>query len=236
MSSCSPRACVFQPMEGSWNLTALSATVVMSGEGKAVVCAVGRDSEFGKTAREVALSAKERTVLQETMTRLAKVLAFFALAASAVIPAIGFLRGLNYQEMIVTWLALTFLMIPGQPPIIITMALALASFRLARIKLVVKRLRGAEVLGQVTAIVTDKTGTITEKRMQVEKFILSNGEERAPAELDAETKREILFALPQYSSDPTDTAVQSAVKNSFEIPKPISFAGFTEDRPWRTIG
>ena len=213
-----------------------SGTVVMSGEGKAIICAVGRESEFGKIARDVAIASKEKTVLQETMTRLAKILAIFALGVSILIPAIGFLRGLNLQEMIVTWLALTFLMIPGQPPVIITMALALASFQLAKIKLVVKRLRGAEVLGQVTAIITDKTGTITENRMQVEKFILSNGEERAPAELDAETKREILFALPQYSSDPTDTAVQSAVKNSFEIPKPISFAGFTEDRPWRTIG
>ncbi|RNJ47914.1 HAD-IC family P-type ATPase [Methylocystis hirsuta] len=180
-----------------------SGTVVMSGEGKALACAVGRNSEFGKTAREVALAAKEKTLLQETMTRLAKVLAIFALAVSALIPAIGFLRGLNFQEMIVTWLALTFLMIPGQPPIIITMALALASFRLANSKLVVKRLRGVEVLAQVTAIVTDKTGTITENRMQVETFILPNGEERTPASLSAENKRDILLALPRHSNDPT---------------------------------
>jgi len=213
-----------------------SGTVVMSGEGKALACAVGRNSEFGKTAREVALATKEKTLLQETMTRLAKVLAIFALAVSALIPAVGFLRGLNLQEMIVTWLALTFLMIPGQPPIIITMALALASFRLANIKLVVKRLRGVEVLAQVTTIVTDKTGTITENRMRVETFILPNGEERLPTSLSAENKRDILSALPRHSNDPTDLAVLSVVEDSFDVPQPASFSGFGENKPLRIIG
>ncbi len=213
-----------------------SGTAVMSGEGKAVVCAVGRESEFGKIASEVAAASKEKTVLQQTMTRLAKILAFFAVAASILIPAVGFLRGLSWQEMIVTWLALTFLMIPGQPPIIITMALALASFQLAKIHLVVKRLRGAEVLAQTSAIVTDKTGTITENRMRVEKFILPTGKEYVPQNLDLELKRDIFLALPQYSNDPTDLAVHAAVANSFKAPKPVSFGGFTEDRPWRIIG
>src|SRR3990167_11323961 len=113
-----------------------AGTTVLNGEGKAVVVAVGATSELGKIAGEVAKANKEKTVLQEAMTRLAKILAVFAIGVSILIPAIGFLRGLNFQEMVVTWLSLTFLMIPGQPPIIITMALALASFKLAKIKLV----------------------------------------------------------------------------------------------------
>lgn len=213
-----------------------SGTMVMSGEGKVIICAVGPESEFGKIASEVAAVTKEKTVLQETMTRLAKLLALFAIAVSILIPSVGFLRGLSMQEMIVTWLALTFLMIPGQPPIIITMALALASFRLARIQVVVKRLRGAEVLAQVTAVVTDKTGTITENLMRVEKFILPTVEEYAPENFALEAKQDILLALPRYSNDPTDLAVRSAVANSLEVPQPIFFSGFTEERPWRIIG
>src|SRR3972149_11991516 len=126
--------------------------------------AVGEKSEFGKITKEVARTQRERTVLQTAMGQLAKTLAILALIVSALIPLIGFLRGLNFQEMVITWLALTFLMIPGQPPIIITMALALASFELAKKNLIVKRLRGAETLGQITALLTDKTGTITENR------------------------------------------------------------------------
>ncbi|HLG55219.1 MAG TPA: hypothetical protein VI485_07800, partial [Vicinamibacterales bacterium] len=74
------------------------------------------------------------------MTRLAKTLAVLAIIVSVLIPLVGFLRGFDLQEMVLTWLALTFLMIPGQPPVIITLALALASFELARKNIVVKRL------------------------------------------------------------------------------------------------
>ena len=160
-----------------------SGTTVLSGEGKALVMAVGEKSEFGRIAKEVARTQRERTVLQTSMGQLARTLAILALIVSALIPLIGFLRGLNFQEMVITWLALTFLMIPGQPPIIITMALALASFELAKKNLIVKRLRGAETLGQITVLLTDKTGTITENRMRVAVFILPDGSEKNREEL-----------------------------------------------------
>ena len=212
-----------------------AGTMVLNGEGKALVVAVGGKSELGKIASEVNKANKEKTILQESMTRLAKILAVFAIAVSILIPAVGFLRGLSSKEMIVTWLALTFLMIPGQPPVIITMALALASFKLAKINLVVKRLHGVEALSQVTAIVTDKTGTITENRMQAESFILPVGEEVSPDKLQPSLKQAILHALPRYGNDPTDEAVYEAVKNSFEIETPLSFAGFSENQPLRRI-
>jgi high-affinity K+ transport system ATPase subunit B len=134
----------------------------VSGEGKGVVVAVGKNSELGRITHEVHIQKTEKTFIQNAMTRLAATLAVVAIVVSVLIPLIGYFRGLQAQEMIVTWLALTFLMVPGQPPIIITMALALASFELARNNVVVKRLRGVEVLGQTTALMADKTGTITE--------------------------------------------------------------------------
>lgn len=212
-----------------------SGTIVLNGEGKSVVVAVGVESEFGKIAQAVAKTEKEKTVLQESMTRLAKILAIFAIGISILISTVGFLRGLNLQEMIITWLALTFLMVPGQPPIIITMALALASFKLANIKLVVKRLHGVESLSQVTTIVTDKTGTITKNSMIVDYFIMPNGEKILPKNMVSELKRSILYALPRYGNDPTDEAVRVAVKDSLEVAAPVSFSGFSEHQPWRTI-
>lgn len=212
-----------------------SGTTILNGEGKAVVVAVGGQSELGKIATQVGKTKKERTVLQQAMKRLAQILSIYAIIVSILIPAVGLLRGLNFQSMIVTWLALTFLMVPGQPPIIITMSLALASFRLAKIKLVVKRLSGVESLSQVTAIVTDKTGTITENRMQVEAFILPDGEEISPDKIPIDLKKEIFSALPRYSNDPTDEAVREVVQGSLVNEMPISLAGFSEEQPWRTI-
>src|SRR3989344_5369190 len=172
-----------------------AGTIIQNGEGTAIVTAVGKESEFGKIAGDVGRVTKEKTVLQTAMKKLAKILLFFAIGVSALIPAVGFLQGLSFEEMVVTWLALTFLMIPGQPPVIITMALALASFKLAKINLVVKRLHGVESLSQVTAIVTDKTGTITENRMSVDYFVLSDGTHVSPEEMSAESQpwREIIY-------------------------------------------
>ncbi|MCK6469214.1 MAG: cation-transporting P-type ATPase [Candidatus Brocadia sinica] len=212
-----------------------SGTIILAGEGKGIVMAVGNKSELGIIAHQVQAQKKDKTFIQEAMTRLAKTLAVLAVIVSILIPAVGLLRGLNVQEMILTWLALTFLMIPGQPPVIITMSLALASFALANKKLVVKRLRGVEVLGQVTAIVTDKTGTITENKMRVDSFVLPDGTEVKPQSLDDKLKHRISLCLPRYSNDPTDKAVEASLgslnsKDSYNF-----LEGFSEGHPWRTL-
>lgn len=236
-----------------------AGTLVQGGEGKAVVVAVGRDSALGRIAGQVAQVRTEKTILQQAMSRLARILAFFALGVSLIIPAIGYLRGLDFQQMVVTWLALTFLMIPGQPPVIITMALALASFRLARIRLIVKRLHGVESLSQVTVIVTDKTGTITENRMHAETFILPDGRRLMPEQLTPELKQAIWLALPRFGSDPTDEAVRAAVAvgavtgersagqvagQTYRQPDgrmdnpqltQVAFKGISAEQPWRSI-
>jgi Ca2+-transporting ATPase len=213
-----------------------SGTTVFDGEGKAVVLAVGERSEFGRIAKEVQAVQKERTPLQQAMGQLVKNLALFAIVVSIIIPAVGIRRGLNFQHMVLTWLALTFLMVPGQPPIIITMALALASFELATKNIVVKRLRGAETFGAVTAILTDKTGTITENRMRVEKFVLPDSHEIEPGEAQV-LKDKISLCLPEYLSDPTDRAVAEAlaVDSRPEKATLLSFEGFSQGHPWRIM-
>lgn len=214
-----------------------SGTTVLDGEGKAVVLAVGERSELGKIAKEVGTAQKEQTPLQQAMTKLVKNLALVVIIVSFIIPLIGFLRGLDPQQMVLMWLALTFLMVPGQPPVIITMALALASFELARKYVVVKRLRGAETLGSVTSIVTDKTGTLTENKMRVEKFILPYGEEVVPRKIPQELQEKISFALPEYLNDPTDKAIAQIFERDLARAKhiPLSFEGFSEGHPWRTL-
>jgi Ca2+-transporting ATPase len=213
-----------------------SGTTVFDGEGKAVVLAVGERSEFGRIAKEVQAPQRERTPLQQAMTQLVKYLTAFAIVVSFIIPAIGILRGLNFQQMVLTWLALTFLMVPGQPPIIITMALALASFELATRNIVVKRLRGAETLGSVTAVLTDKTGTITENRMRVEKFVLADGHEIEPDEAKL-LRDKIVLCLPEYPNDPTDRAVAETLTEDVKSEKPtlLLFEGFSQGHPWRTL-
>lgn len=216
--------------------TIFSGTVVLTGEGLGVVYSIGEQTEFGKIFKIAKKSKKEKTLLQEMMKKLVKILAIAALIISAIIPILGFLRGLNLQEMVLTWLSLTFLMIPGQPPIIITMALALAAFELTKKNVIVKRLHGAELMGQITAVLSDKTGTITENTMKVEKIILEDGEEKLPKELSKDIKEKILLAVPRNSNDPADRAIEEAIKSDFSQEfSLIDFLGYSEKKPWRLL-
>ena len=213
-----------------------ASSTVFDGEGKAVVTAIGEGSEQGRIAAELRSPRKDTTVLQHMMTRLASLLAVLAITVSLLIPAIGLLRGLDLQQMILTWLALTFLMIPGQPPIIVQMSLALASFELAGKKVLVKRLRGAENMGMVAVILTDKTGTITENRMRLDLIIDSNGKALSPSDVPDDIKALIVRSLPQYPGDPTDLTIASAFPAlSGKRQIPVSFQGFSQGRQRRVL-
>jgi Ca2+-transporting ATPase len=210
-----------------------TGTIILDGEGTAIAMAVGQGSEFGKIAKEVMETRKQQTPLQASMRQLSKSLAIFAIVVSLIIPLIGLLRGLDLKQMVLTWLSLAFLMVPGQPPIIITMALALASFELARRNVVVKRLSGAEGLGSVTSILTDKTGTLTENRMIVDKIVTPRGEEVTSSNVANETAQNLYFSLPKFRSDPTDKAVGEAlsIKVIGEEPTSVAFEGFSDGHP-----
>lgn len=209
-----------------------AGTTVLNGEGVALAMRVGSASEFGKIAEKVQEIQKEKTILQESMTKIAKILALFAVVISVFIPAIGFLRGFGLQDMIITWLSLTFLMIPGQPPVIITMALALAAFALAKKQVIVKRLRGVEIMGQVTSVISDKTGTITESAMVLEAFYTIDGRVEKLSEY---TQLQIALALPDYFSDPTDKAVFNVLGSKKHNLKQVGFNGFSDNKPWRDL-
>lgn len=212
-----------------------AGTTVLNGEGVALVVAVGRQSEWGNIAEKVQVAQKEKTLLQESMARLSKISAMFALFISASIPLLGYMRGLNVEEMLLTWLALTFLMIPGQPPLIITMALALASFELARKQIVVKRLRGPEMLGQVTSIVSDKTGTMTESVVEVEKFFLADGKEYEPESLEKQIRESIGLSIPCHSKDPIDSAIREILEIAPSSMQPCELKNFSTAQPWREV-
>jgi len=155
------------PIEKNQGETIFAGTVVTGGEGQAIVTATGKTTRMGGIGRALEQVRQPRTPLQLAMKALAGKLVWVAAFFAVLIPAIGILRGQDYREMILIGLSLAFATIPEELPIIITMVLGLGSYALSRSNFLVKRIRAAETLGDVTVIVTDKTGTITESRMQV---------------------------------------------------------------------
>ncbi len=149
-----------------------AGTLVTRGRGTAVVAATGMATELGRVARLTRQVKAPRTPLQVAMRELSRYLVWVALAFSVLVPLLGWLLGGQpLQQMILIGLSLAFATIPEEMPIIITMVLALGAYRLSRQHAIVKRLQAVETLGAVTVIATDKTGTLTENRMSVQRLV-----------------------------------------------------------------
>ena len=155
------------PVEKSVGDAVDAGAIVVTGEGEVEVTATGGATRLGQMGAELGSVKPPRTPLQLAMRSLAGRLVWVAISFSIVIPLIGIARGGEVRVMILTGLSLAFAVIPEELPIIITMVLGLGAYRLSRENFLVKRLRAAETLGEATVILTDKTGTLTESRMQV---------------------------------------------------------------------
>jgi Ca2+-transporting ATPase len=193
------------PQERTVGNDVFAGTLIVAGEGKGEAYATGQNTKFGKISALAQRIKPPRTPLQLAMKSLSKTLAWVALFFSVIIPLIGILRygSQDIVPLILTGLALAFAAIPEELPIIITMILGLGSYSLSQKGFLVKKLKAAEVLGDATVIVTDKTGTITENKMQVAQVFPPNEEARTLSTAAA--------ALTEMSLSPTDKAVLEAV-------------------------
>jgi len=176
-----------------------AGSLILSGEGKAEVSATGKNTRIGKISSLAQEIKPPKTPLQLAMRDLAGKLVWVAVFFSVLIPLLGFLRGQDLQQMILTGLALAFAVIPEELPIVITMVLGLGSYKLSHENFLVKKLKAVEVLGNTTVIVTDKTGTITENKMRVVSVL--------PEEREKEVMKAAWEALTELSLAPTDKAI-----------------------------
>ena len=186
-----------------------AGTLVMSGEGKATVFATGGSTKIGAISARAQEIKEPKTPLQLAMKSLAKSLVGVALAFSIAIPFLGFIRGQDLYQMFLTGLALAFATIPEELPIIITMVLGLGAYQLSRTGFLVKRIKAAEVLGDATVILTDKTGTITENKMRVVSVFPRGREEDVLAVASG--------ALPEFPSSATDVATLERIQKAHAV-------------------
>ncbi len=152
------------------NNMVFTGTVVTRGRAKALVTSTGIKTELGRVQGITKAGKEPKTQLQLAMKQLSKTLVWIALFFAILIPILSYARGLQASpgEAVLYGLSLAFVVIPEEMPIIITMVLGVGSYALSRKGAIVKRLRAAETLGNITVIATDKTGTITENRMRIE--------------------------------------------------------------------
>ncbi|MET9182265.1 cation-translocating P-type ATPase [Kitasatospora aureofaciens] len=149
--------------------TVRAGTTVLRGRALAVVTATGAESALGRIAA-LLRPRPEPTPLQRRLAGLGRVLAAVAVGLCAVVFVLGLLRHQPPGEMGVTAISLAVAAVPESLPAVVTLALALGARRMAARHAVVRRLPAVETLGSVSVLATDKTGTLTEGRMVVERL------------------------------------------------------------------
>jgi P-type Ca2+ transporter type 2C len=158
---------------------AFKGTTATHGRGRGLVVATGMATELGKVAGLLALDGDQTTPLQRRLAAFGKRLAIAVLAICGVILAVGLLRGEPPLLMFLTALSLAVAAIPEALPAVVTVLLALGARRMVSVHALVRRLPSVETLGSVTYICSDKTGTLTQNRMQVE-VLVADGETASP--------------------------------------------------------
>jgi Ca2+-transporting ATPase len=145
-----------------------TGTVVVYGRGKAAVTSSGMNTEFGKIAQLVQAAPQEETPLEKRLAGVGKWIGILALVVALSVGFVGiFVEQRPILDMIMWSISLAVAAVPEALPAIVTGALAIGMFRMAKSNAIVKRLPAVETLGSTSVICSDKTGTMTKGEMTV---------------------------------------------------------------------
>lgn len=198
-----------------------SSSLITYGRGKGIVVETGMNTEVGKIASIINDTNETETPLQEKLNKLGKTLGIGALIICAVIFVIGLLYGKNPLDMFMTAVSLAVAAIPEGLAAVSTIVLAIGVQRMVKKHAIVKKLPAVETLGSATVICSDKTGTLTQNKMTVQKIFYNNKLVDIP-EVNLEEEDAVLEKLvyvsmlcndtkigtdKQLTGDPTETAL-----------------------------
>ena len=151
-----------------------SSSLITYGRGKGIVVETGMNTEVGKIANIINSTDETETPLQEKLNKLGKTLGIGALVICAVIFVIGLLYGKNPLDMFMTAVSLAVAAIPEGLAAVSTIVLAIGVQRMVKKHAIVKKLPAVETLGSATVICSDKTGTLTQNKMTVQRIFYNN--------------------------------------------------------------
>ena len=215
-----------------------SSSLVTYGRGKGIVVETGMTTEVGKIAKLINSSEKQETPLQKKLNKLGKTLGIVAIVICILIFIVGIIEGKEPINMFMTAVSLAVAAIPEGLAAVSTIVLAIGVQKMVKKNAIVKRLPAVETLGSSTVICSDKTGTLTQNKMTVEKIFFNNnlkGIEEVKEEIEKDKNVKEISELKKLvyanmlcndtkiaqdgtlAGDPTETAlVNMAFKLNFE--------------------
>ena len=147
-----------------------AGTTILSGHGRAVVFATGMRSEFGKIAALTTTVETGLSPLQSEIIKVTRIVAVLSLTMGAIFFLVGLWTGLGFWISAIFGIGIIVANVPEGLLPTVTLALAMSSQRMATRNALIKHLPSVETLGCTTVICTDKTGTLTENRMKVDRL------------------------------------------------------------------
>ena len=216
----------------------ISSTVITNGRAVCVVTGTGMDTEVGRIAGMLLGEKDGDTPLQRKMAEISKTLSFVCLAVCAVMFGVGLLYHRPLLEMLMAAVSLAVAAIPEGLPAIVTIVLALGVQRMVKHNAIVKKLPAVETLGCAGVICSDKTGTLTQNRMTVQRVWTPGDKYRRDAlTIGALCNDTVLSPDGKTAGDPTETAFVDAAlaegldKNALERELPrVAELPFDSDR------
>ena len=210
----------------------LAGGYVVYGKGKVLVTATGMDTEMGRIAAMLSHTSDSMTPFQKKLEQTGKQLGIGALAICALIFCMGILQEKPPFSMFMTAVSLAVAAIPEGLPAIVTIVLAMGTSRMSEKHTIVRRLSAVETLGGAQVICSDKTGTLTQNRMQVTTW--TDYSHREPKNEDLRETVANLFALcndcnvsdGNLQGEPTEKALGEYAQSMG-----IDFAALRRDMP-----
>ncbi|GAD15476.1 calcium-translocating P-type ATPase, PMCA-type [Lentilactobacillus otakiensis] len=210
------------PLGDRKNLGFMNSNVT-SGRATGVVIGTGMNTEVGKIAHMLNTTEETTTPLQENLKSLGKMLTVLILIIAVIVFAVGMWRGQeSLINMLLTAISLAVAAIPEGLPAIVTVTLALGTQQMARHRALIRKLPAVETLGSTDVIASDKTGTLTQNKMTVEKVFLNEKlQDSADTKLSLKDRLTQIMVLNndtkyqgnELAGDPTETALVSFYLN-----------------------
>ncbi len=209
---------------------AFKATHVSKGNAYILVVATGMKTELGKIANLVHSSKQAATPLEKKLEEFSKKLIKITIGLVIAIFIIGLINGEEIIGMMQTAIALAVAAIPEGLPIVATMTLARGMLKMSRYNVIVKKLSAVETLGGTNVICTDKTGTLTQNKMEVVFVETTSGTWKKEVSFTGKKEQLELISLCAVLCNTAD--IQTSGKETKEIGDPLEIAllKFSKDK------
>lgn len=231
-----------------------SGTMAVRGQGYAEIQAVGVHTELGKIGKALKLIEADTPKLQVEVNRLARILAVLGLSVCGAIVIIYGLTRENWIHGFLVGITSAMSLLPEEFPVVLTVFFALGAWRISQKKVLTRHSNAIEALGSATVLCVDKTGTLTQNRMEVQE--LFSGGQTLEADSAMTSIPEEFHGLLEYSMlaskrnplDPMETALQQFgarflantehINHDRQLVReyPISSALLAMSRAWRFTG